>query len=315
MALTLSEIQSTTQDYWMPGAVDNYYNSNVLTFRLLKAGRTVDGGEKIRQPIWYGSPQGGAFGNNSKFDTTRRDQINAARFDWAYYYEPATYDLQDKVENAGAAQEVDIVMKKLSMTQAAIRESMSDGIYGNGTGAPGIKPITGLLAMLNATSSTAYGGITEDDLPEWAPGATTTTTEGLTLAVMRTLKTACKVGGGPNGGSKFPTLYITTDDLRDKYESLLQPQQRFSDPGLASAGFDNLMFNSKPVVGDDRCPSGYMFALNEEFLEFVSHTNFKFNLAPWMRPTDEYKFTTQLLWVGNLICSRRSAHGFHSNLS
>jgi len=315
MALTLSEIQSTTIDYWYKKAFDNYYNSNVLTHRLLKAGRTVDGGEKIRVPLWYGSPQGGSFGNNSKFDTTRRNQINAARFDWGYYYEPATYDIQDKVENAGAAQEVDIINTKLNMMQSAIKESMSDGIYGTGTGAPGTKNITGLLAMLNATTSTAYGGITEDDLPEWAPGATTTTAAGLTLAVMRTLKIDCKVGGGANGGSKYPSLYITTDELLNKYESLLQPQQRFTDDGLGSAGFENLAFNKKPVVADDRCPTTYMFALNEEYLDFVSHSGFNFKHSDWMRPTDEYKFTMQVLWIGNLICKRRSAHGFHKNLS
>ena len=52
MALTLDEIQSITQDFWFPNAVDNFYNANVLMQRLLKGGRTASGGEKIRQPIW-----------------------------------------------------------------------------------------------------------------------------------------------------------------------------------------------------------------------------------------------------------------------
>jgi hypothetical protein len=313
MALTLSEIQSTTQDVWMPSAVDNYYTANVLVYRMLKDADKLGGGEKIRQPIWYGKPIGGAFGNNTKFDTTKRSQINAARFDWAYFYEPVTYDIQDKVENSGEAQEIDIIMTKLNNAQKAIKESMANSLYGDGVASGDEKPITGLRAMINSTSSTSYGGITEDDLAEWAPGAVTTTTEALSLPVMRTLKTACKVGNDAEGG--MPTLYITTDTLRDSYEALLQPQQRFSDPKLASAGFDNLLFNSKPVVGDTKCQSGFMYALNENYMNFKCHTSFNFHTEPWMRPTNEYKFTTQILWVGNLCCSRRSAHGYHSNLS
>ena len=310
MALTLNEIQSTTQDFWYPRAYDNYFTSNILMYRLLKNGNTASGGEKIRVPIWYGSPVGGAFGENSTFDTTRRDQHNASRYDWAYYYEPVTYGLKDKVQNAGTAQEIDIVMSKLDMAQSAIRDTMAADLYlALSQGAT--KPITGLQAMINSTSATTYGGIAEDDLSEWAPGAVTTTTEALTLPVMRTMKRNGKVGSqGEN-----PSLYITTDALRDAYEALLQPQQRFSDAGLASAGFSNLLFDQKPVVGDGKCPSGFMFALNEKYMDFQSHGDFKFHAEPWMRPTNQYLFTMQLIWVGNLVCKRRSAHVSHSNLS
>lgn len=312
MALTLDEIQSITQDFWYPNAKDNYYKANVLMQRLLKNGRTVSGGEKIRQPLWHGNPVGGAFGENSTFDTTRRDQINAARFDWAYYYEPVTYGMKDKVQNSGPEAEVNGVMTKLNMAQNAIRDKMGDDLYLSlAQGAT--KPITGLQAMINSTSSTAYGGIAEDDLSEWAPAAVTTTSEALTLPVMRTMKRAAKVG---NSGEEKPTIYITTDQGRDTYEALLQPQQRFSDPKLAAAGFDNLTFDGgKPVVGDTKCPDGFMFGLNENYLEFVSHKDFKFHAEPWMRPTNQYLFTMQLIWVGNLICSRRGAHVSHSNLT
>lgn len=313
MALALNEIQSLTTDFWYPRAYDNYFKSNVLIYRLLKNGKKVSGGEKIRVPIWYGDPKGGAFGYNTTFNTSHYEAHTAARFDWALYYEPCTYGIKDKIENAGPQAEVDLINSKLDMMQKAIRDSMADGIYSDGTGGGDTKPLTGLLAMINSTSSTSYGTIAEDDLAEWAPGAVTTTSESLTLTVMRALKRACKVGDAPEDR---PTIYITTDALRDAYEGLLQPQQRFNDSKLAAAGFENLTFDGgRPVVGDTKCPSGYMFALNENYLDMQSHQDFFFKHTEWMRPTDEWKYTMQVVWTGNLVCKRRSAHGYHSNLS
>ena len=312
MALTLDEIQSITQDFWWPKHYDNFYKANVLMLRLLKNGGMATGGEKLRVVVWHGQPIGGAFGENTSFDTTRRDQLNAARYDWAYYYEPVTYGMKDKVQNSGPQAEVDAIMTKLDMAQTAIRDKMADDVY-DSLSQGSTKPLTGLQSMINATSATAYGGLAEDDLPEWAPGTVTTTAEALTLPVMRKLKRDCKVG---SAAEDRPTIYMTTDEGRDSYEALLQPQQRFTDDKLAAAGFENLTFDGgKPVVGDTKCPDGFMFALNENFLDFKSHTDFKFHMEPWMRPTNQYLFTTQVIWVGNLVALRRGAQGLHSGLT
>ena len=83
MALALDEIQALTQDKWYPRAYDNYFTSNVLVYRLLREGKKLDGGVKIRVPIYYGGPHGGAFGASTTFNTTRFDDHNAARFSWA----------------------------------------------------------------------------------------------------------------------------------------------------------------------------------------------------------------------------------------
>ncbi len=312
MALTLDEIQSTTQEFWYPKAKDLYYTGNILMYRLLQKAQRIPGGDKIRVVLHYGPPRGGAFGPNSVFDTNRYDSFNAARFDWAAYYEPCTYDLQDKIKNAGPQQEIDIVMTKLDMTQKAIKESMTTDLYSTGVAVGDEWPMTGLLAMINSTTSTKYGDIAQDDLALWAPGAVTTTSEAVTLARMRTLRDACQVG---DGNTEIPTIYITTPALKSAFTALLTPQQRYEDADLAKVGFKNIEFEGVPVVSDMKCLSGYMFALNETYLDFRVHTDFDFHHEPWMRPTNQYKFTMQIIWAGNLVCLRRKAHGYHSNFS
>ena len=167
MALELDEIQALTQDKWYPRAYDNYFTSNVLVYRLLREGKKLDGGVKIRVPIYYGGPHGGAFGASTTFNTTRFDDHNAARFSWAKQYEPVTYNINDKIQNVGIPQQVDLVMNKLDMAQKGIRDNMAAEVYGDGTGTPGTDPITGLFAMINSSTSTSYGELTEDDIAEW----------------------------------------------------------------------------------------------------------------------------------------------------
>ena len=314
MALNLDEIQALTRDYWYPRAYDNYFTSNVLTYRMLRDGKKLSGGDKIRVPIYHGGPHGGAFGVNTTFNTARFDDHNAARYDWAKQYEPVTYNINDKIKNAGPQAEVDLVMNKLDMAQKGIRDNMALEIYGDGTPtSPGTDPITGLFAMINATTTTAYGELQEADIAEWKPGAVTLTTESLTLPVMRRLRTACEFGDGPVDS---PTLFVTTKALLDTFRGLLQPQQRFgSDDNIAKAGFRNIEFEGVPVVADGKCTAGLMFALNENYLDFQSHQDFMFHHEPWMRPTNQYMYTMQIIWVGNLVCLRRDAHGYHSNLS
>lgn len=312
MALSLNEIQSTTNNYFLSDmAVDNFYKHNALMFRLSASKKHVDGGEKLKQPLWHAGPGGGAFDTNTKFNTQRRNKINAAQFDWARNYEPETYDIDDGIKNSGVAAEVDIVMNKLRMMETALMWTMGTQIYGDGTGSP--TPITGLLAMLNSTTTTAYGNIQEADLAVWKPGATDTTGGTLTLNIMRSLRRDCKVSNAQQG---VPSIYMTTDTLHDKYDSLLQPQQRYaSNENLANAGFTNLLFGTVPIVADSKCPDGYMFGLNEEFLDLQVHQDYDFKRTDWMRPTDEEKYTMQILWAGNLTCSRREAHGFYSGLT
>lgn len=313
MALELNEIEALTQDFWYPRAYDNYFTGNVLCYRLLKKGSKAPGGVKIRVPIYYGGPHGGPFGTNSAFDTTKYDDHNAARFEWTKYYEPCTYDMDDELMNSGPQAEVDLVMSKLKMMQKGIRDQMAEGIYSDGSLINGVKQIDGLFAMINSSSSTAYGSLTEDDLSEWKPGAVTTTTEALSLPVLRALRTACEFG---NGMEDSPTLFITTPELLDVFRGILQSQQRFTtNEDLAKVGFRNIEFEGVPVVSDHKCPDGYFIALNENYMEMKSSSKYFFKRSKWMRPTNQLKYTLQVVWAGNMVCMRRDAHGYHSNLS
>lgn len=310
MALSLSEINALTNDYWEPGSFDQYFQGNALMYRVLKRGRKWNGGDYLRVVIQYGQPVGGAFNSQSKFDTTKREELNAARFAPAYYYEPVTFDIDDKVRNSGTAAQVDIVAAKLSNAQKKIRQSMAVDFYNNATQGPTGRGLLGLPAMMS-TASTAYGQVSNSDITEWTAGVVNTTGGPLSYATIRAGRTSCQVG---DGIEDKPTILVTTRTLFDVVEGQTQVNQRYEEAELAEVGFQNLIVNGIPMVSDYLCPSGYLFFINENLVDMKSHKDFFFVREPWMRPVDQYVYTTQIIWVGQWLCKRRNAHGYYSGL-
>jgi hypothetical protein len=310
MALSLGEIEAATQEFWEKGAQDVFYKGNVAIYRMLRKAKPWDGGIYIRQVLDYGEPLGGAFNSASKFNTSRVDTLTAARWTPGYYYEPVTYSLDDVVQNAGVAQEVDIVNTKLTKAQKHIRSKLADDFYAStGYGGTG-RSLVGLLGMIGTTTS--YGGISSTDLAEWTAGYISSTAEPITFNVIRTGRTQSTVGDDVNDE---PNLLITTRTLLDAVKALTLPHLRLEHGDLADVGFKNVDFEGAPLVGDYKCPAGYLFLLNELYMGFRVHKDFNFKRQPWMRPTDQYLFTTQIICVLQMIAKRRDAHGYHSALT
>jgi len=103
MSLTLSQLQSVTNDYFENRTTDIYFTENILLYRLMGNGGMdlnlitgkdlVDGGKKIREFLEYGRSNVGTYGNTSTIDTSKREIVNAARFDWSGYAASTTIDL------------------------------------------------------------------------------------------------------------------------------------------------------------------------------------------------------------------------------
>jgi len=252
MALPATELEALTLDYWDKGTWDQYFLGNVLMYRLLKKGKTYTGGKLIRETLMYGQPVGGAFNAQSQFDTTKRDEHTSAFFKQAYYYEPVTWDIDDETQNSGPEAIVDLVDSKLNAAQKKIRQQMGIDLYGNSTYGGTGRGILGLPAMISQ-STTAYGQISNTDLPEWTAGAALNVAGPLTFSVVRTLRTACVVGDDP---SDEPTIFVTTRELLDVLRGLTLPQLRYEHAELADIGFKNIDFEGTPVVGTSSARAG-----------------------------------------------------------
>jgi len=319
MALELTQVQAVTNDYWDKKLYDIFFTENVLLYMLMaggkaaenivKASELVDGGQMIRVFLEYGKGHTGAYGNTTKIPQSKVDIVNAARFRWAGYYASNAIDLDEQIQNSGGAQMIDLVYTKMKNIEKSLRDQMGSSIYSS---ASTDYDFLGLGNLFNTTGSTAYGTIAEDDMAQWAANVITTS-RPISFKVMQEIFRTPAIG---MSRKKKPNLCITTEALKDGYERTLQTQQRFSDQRLVEAGFDNILHKGAPVVADDNQTSGYLDALNTDYLKIKTHKDFNFTTPKWEYDKEQPDiFVANTRWIGQLICSNRKAHVRHTNLS
>jgi len=319
MALTLSEVQAVTDDYNVKKTTDIYGIDNVLLYMLMSggkfqdsivgAGETVDGGEMIRIPIEYARTNTGSYGNTTKIPQSKVEILNAARFRWAGTYAANAIDLDDQRKNTGDAAIVSLVQSKIDNIHKTIRDTQGTQVYAS---ASTDDDILGLGDLFSASTSTAYGSIAEDDMAKWAHNLNATG-GAISYAIMQEIRRTAKVG---QSMGKKPNLYITTDVLKDGFERTIQANVRHKDGKLVDVGFDNVLFGSVPVVADDRQTSGYMDALNLDFLWLKTHADYQYTKPVWEYSKDQPDtLVANTRWIGQLVTSHRAAHARFTGLT
>lgn len=315
-----AELNVITQNYVENRSTDIFFDDNILLYTLLAGGKLqtsmaqpsdmVDGGKKIKVVLEYAESNNGSYGNTTKIPQGKVDIFNAALFRWAGYYASNTIDLDDQMQNNGDPAIINLAHGKLRNIEKTIRNKMGTDIYAS---AADTDSFLGLGNLFNTTSSTAYGNITEDDMAKWAANAITTS-EAISFKVMQTIKRTAKVG--QNKEDK-PTLYMTTDLLKDAFERTLQGQQRFaSNQTLVDAGFDNVLFSGAPVVADDKQSTGILDAVNTNYLSIKTHSKYAFTMPKWEYSKDQPDtLVANTRYGGQLVCSNRKAHCRHTNLT
>jgi hypothetical protein len=78
----------------------------------------------------------------------------------------------------------------------------------------------------------------------------------------------------------------------------------------AQGSFELLKFGLANVAWDSKCPSGYMYFLNTNYLNFVVHKDFNFKLGDFKElSTGESAWGMDLTWYGSFVCSNRAYQG------
>lgn len=325
MALTFTELEAITTDYFMAdgkSAVDIYFKPSFLLNYLMKEKKGLwerpTGGSRFRVPLQYDIQAGGSYSRGDTLSSDDKESVNAAYFYPKHYYGNATVYRVDELSANGEYEEVSLINSKLLGAQNKISIDLATDLYANALDSA--KQITGLRSLCSETSTTAYGGIAEDDLvaadltKPWE-GKTTTTSENISLAVIRTLASSAKIHSGKGGK---PNIGVTTETLFNIIAALLQVQQRFTqDSDTVKAGYTNLIFEEKILAADDYCTSGYLFLLNSDFVGFAIYASAYFARTPWgdLTVTGQSAKSMKIFWDGNMICNNRKSHAAHSSLS
>lgn len=344
MADDLTQLQAATDYYYQSvDPVPQIYGDCVLLWKLWGSGKTstdkfeqtivqpqdfAESGEKIKQSLLYGKANRGGYGDATVIPSTGQDVVQAALFDWGAYFTSDSLTFKDKVKNApgAAATRVDLAKTKVDNLMLSIQDMMGYGIYLSRSTMASTSPYSthcdtatyypyGLDDLFNSTSSTAFGGLTEDTYSWWAPNNETNsdTNWAFTLTALQTMKRSAACG---SSRKQRPDIYIADESLVDGFSNQLQAQQRFSDQQMADAGFENVKFQGYTVTFDDKIPNATTcYAVNTNYLFLKTHPEYAFTKPVWEHPYNQPDATVvNIRWAGQLTTSRRNAHCKATNL-
>jgi len=302
MALT-SEISSLTHRFLIPKLVDNIFQSNILFQRAKKKGwyNKVDGGTKATQPLAYATTSNAMrFTGSDTLTITDNQQITDAEWDWTQYAVSIQITRLDELKNSGKSAIISHLKSKTQLAEKSLADLLGTDLFSDGTTS---KSFQGIKLMTAATGT--YGGLSKNTY-SWWQGQVDSTTSALSPNNLNALIGDCRID------SEYPTVIVTTQDMFDDLFNGLQPQQRFSDDETFKAGYRNLVFNGIPVIVDSHCDSGYLYALNEDYMAFKVLEDFRF--SPFIKPTNMAVKVAQIFWCGALTASNCRMMGVMNSL-
>ena len=295
---------STTLANYRDQLTDNVFTARPLTFFLTDKGRIrmVDGGTKIVEPLIYG--QNSTVASYSGYDTlslTAQEGISAAEFEWKQYAASIAISGIEEAKNNGEQAIINLLEAKIMQAEESMKEGFNQMFFGNGTGNSG-KNWNGLGNLVSSVGT--VGGINRATSGnEFWRSYVNPNSGALTLAKMATAYNSVSVG------NDHPDMVLTTQTLFEKYESLLQPQLRYTDTKTADAGFQNLLFKAAPVAYDVHCPAGYMYFLNSKYLTLVGHSGKWFSNTDFVRPENMDARYALIMCYGNLTVRNAAKQG------
>jgi hypothetical protein len=288
----------------MGDIIDLAYGGNPFFFRLYNSNRRfVDGGPQIEQPVMASQfTAGGSFTDLDVLDMTPQNTLRTAAWDWKEKFVPVAFSNLSMVKMNSADSIANGVQVQVEQASMHMRDLLGTGLYSAGADP---KELDGLLKAIN-TSGT-YAGIDQSANAFWQgkrPSAIANIS-ALTLTTLNTLQTSITSGG------RFPTLALTSQAVYNKIWTLLQTEQKFwsvseKDAQMASAGFNNFVFNGTPFLVDPKVPvvgttGSWLFFLNEDFLKLAVTPLSDFRMEPFQQAFNQAAIGAKLLFTGQLL--------------
>jgi hypothetical protein len=295
---------STTLANYRDKLTDNVFSARPLTYWLMDKGRirTESGGTKLVEQLIYGeNTTVRSYSGYETLSLTPQDGISAAEYDWKQYAASIAISGIEEAKNNGEHAIIDLLESKIMQAEESLREGFNRMFFADGTGNSG-KDWNGLGNLVE--SGNTVGGINSATAGnEYWRSYEDNTAGALTLAQMATAYNTTSVG------NDHPDVILTTQTLFEKYESLLQPQLRYTDTKTADAGFQNLLFKSAPIMYDVHAPVGTMFFLNSKYIKLVGHKDKWFAQTEFVRPENQDARFALIMCYGNLVVSNRKKQG------
>ena len=347
--MALSErVTSITEQKYVPTSIDGVLNSNVFTSRLFMRETKTWSGRQILIPLQHTKPTtGGSFSGVGDFSTALQNTRTYQTFSHAQFYQNASVAGGEASLNKTDGEVLDLIKITMEEAQNAMLDSIGTQLYGIGSG----DDFLGLGAIVDAgTNTSTYAGLSRTTYTLLNSTIQAASGGALTFANMATVMRGASAAGSRR---QRPSIIVTTETVWDLLETLFQPTvaanydalsrvqvTTYSRPGVTykdqdslkgNMGFEALCWRGIPIVADEKCDSGTMFFLNEDYLNWYSlkgvgltsyqvnnqvdsvyqeyQKNYPIQWSGFQKPYNQYAQLGQFIMLGNLISGSTRRHG------
>lgn len=306
-----SDLAVETINNYSATLADNISLGNALLFEMMKKGRkrTESGGLKITERLAYAENDTFAWFHGSEtLNTADSEVLTAADFEWKEANVNVVLVGRDVAINSDSKSRLgNYVKDRIKVAEMTMKNSVCAAMYASVT--TNAKSLNGLPDLVADSTSGTVGSINSATYTFWknktfdfSAESTSVTSAGMSKAMNR-LWLRC------TRGTDKPNLAIADSAYYVLFEEFLQPNQRFTDARMATAGFENLKYKTMPVVYDDQCTASRMYFLNTDFLSLVVHSDYDFKASKEKVSINQNVTLIPMYFMGNLVCSNRSLQG------
>jgi hypothetical protein len=275
-------VSTTLERYFTSGkATDNIFaRTAVLDFLKRRAKINGQGGRNAVIPVM--GAQNSTFQNYSGYDqlTPAVDEImDTAEYQWKQSAIYVPMSGLEEAKNTGDKAVVNLLRAKTENAEMTAAETFEDQLFNATTAGTGDAwSVAGKdwVGLAEIVGTGAHAGI---DAAWWA-SPIEATVEALDLPMLSNMYNSVSYG------SDKCDFEVTTQVLYEKYESILQDNQRFTDATTGKAGFDNLMHKGGVVVWSDYTPAGEWYFLNSRHINLTVLSNKWMNFRGFVEPFD-----------------------------
>ena len=314
-----NNLVTTTLKLYMPRVADVIFKGNPFAYKMEQMGRIrKDGGTSIVEPLIYAENESfKSYSGYEVLDLKDTDILTAAEYEWKQNSISIAVSGEERLKNAGSRTKVRNLLKtKMKVAEKTLHQEFERMYTGDGgTKAKNPKEFHG-IKLLVGTTDNLVGGIQAGGANDWWNPKVTTqpaVSGKRDVSVANMMRKRVELS---KGGFEKTDLILTTPELWLQYHAILDDKVRYQDKLLASAGFDNLLLNSTPVVFTDSASfqkdglnDNHMYYLNMDYLAVVAHSNRWLTHGPWIRPENQDAEYCQIMSMGNVTCNNRMYQG------
>lgn len=298
----IDELLTTTMVNMLPGIRDNVFYSNTV-FKYLKKNNLIKskGGASLSHGVMY---EGGVAGSYQRYDllnTTPKDGLTRDQWEWRQYYANVSQDGFTQRANAGQFKVEDWAEAKRTQAEEQLSLQLEQDLFAASPGSKAIRSLPSIVA-----SSGTEGQIDPSTSSWWA--AYTATCGSFAANGRPALTTAYNAISARNPATP-PNLIVSSQTEFEYYESLLVPQERFTDNSLVDIGIQNVKFKQTPWIWSPQASSGTIYLLHDKALELVVHSDTDFIMTEFVKPSNQDAKVAQILVTLALITGNRRKNG------